>query len=46
MSEWVFDFGLGFLLGFMTHQLILQFAYRRGIVEYKGSKSTEGKHEQ
>lgn len=41
---WLIAIG-GFVLGWCTHGLMLQLAYRMGIVEYKGKRAThQGDH--
>lgn len=36
MTPYAFGVLIGFILGMMCHNLILQVAYRLGVVEYKG----------
>lgn len=36
--EFLWTLILGIVIGWTLHSIILQLAYRRGIVEYKGTK--------
>jgi hypothetical protein len=37
-AEYLWTLLLGFVLGWTTYSILLQIAYRMGIVEYKGTK--------
>jgi uncharacterized membrane protein YeaQ/YmgE (transglycosylase-associated protein family) len=38
MHEFLWTLLMGIIIGWAAHSIILQVAYRRGIVEYKGTK--------
>lgn len=41
MTTYLFGIAIGFVLGWLAHSVLLQIAYRMGIVSYNGTKDTK-----